>query len=45
MMHKALADIKQANDTQVWETGFSTGINAVDIPPWLAQDAASTDDF
>ena len=45
MMHKALADIKTANDTQVWETGYSIGINSVDIPPWLAQDAASTDDF
>ena len=45
MMHKALADIKQANDTQVWDSGYSIGINAVDIPPWLAQDAASTDDF
>ena len=44
-MHKALADIKQANDTQVWESGYSIGINSVDIPPWLAQDAASTDDF
>ena len=44
-MHKALRDIKTANDTQTWDTGYSIGINAVDIPPWLAQDAASTDDF
>ena len=44
-MHKALRDIKTANDTQVWDSGYSIGINAVDIPPWLAQDAALTDDF
>lgn len=44
-MHKALRDIKQANDTQVWDTGYSTGINAVDIPSWLAQDAALSDEF
>tara|TARA_R110002153_G_scaffold15268_2_gene54683 strand:+ start:4581 stop:5387 length:807 start_codon:yes stop_codon:yes gene_type:complete len=39
-MHKALSDIKQARETNVYETGFSVGINMVDLPRWLQQDAA-----
>jgi exodeoxyribonuclease VIII len=44
-MHKALSDIKQARETNVYDTGFSTGINMVDIPHWLNQEIANNDDF
>ena len=40
-MRNALHDIKTANDTQVWDTGYSTGVNVVDAPRWVQTD----DDF
>ncbi len=44
-MHKSLADINEANKSQIWDTGYSKGINTIDLPSWLAQDANSTNDF
>jgi len=39
-MRNALHDIKTANDTQIWDTGYSMGVNVVDTPRWV-----QTDDF
>ena len=44
-MHKALSDIKTARETNVYETGYSTGINMIDTPPWLEQESADNEDF
>jgi hypothetical protein len=40
-MHKTLAEIKEARDTSVYYTGYSSGINTVDIPPWLDPESSS----